>query len=88
MPDKTQDPIQEAPDAFVDIARAVNDLARKVKPMKGGRGVSVKVGDDYVLISLSGSLPPTGYGPEQFTICEDGAPATRNFITDNPDPIA
>jgi hypothetical protein len=28
---------------------------------------------------------PDGYGPEEYVVCVDGSPETRNFITDNPD---
>lgn len=28
---------------------------------------------------------PTGYGPEAWTVYDDGVVTTRNFLTDNPD---
>lgn len=41
--------------------------------------------DGFGSFTGSGSGLPAGYGPEEYTICVDGAPVLRNFLTDNPD---
>jgi hypothetical protein len=76
-------------------------FANIVSNAQGKNGIRVLVTDNNMVIENdpdggdadgSGGVPiggggglPEGYGPEEFTICENGAPALRNFITDNPD---
>jgi len=55
---------------------------RAIAAMKGTGGIEVKVSGGNIVIS--GGMPK-GYGPEEFTICDSGSPATRKFITDSPD---
>jgi hypothetical protein len=86
------EPIRNAPAALGRLATNLNLIlrfARIVNNAEGRDGIRVDVTDGNMIISAdvlaSGGGLPDGYGPEEFTVCEDGAPVTRNFITDNPD---
>lgn len=51
-----------------------------------GNGIdSIGAGSDVTVASSGGTGLPDGYGPEAYTVCVNGAPVTRNFLTDNPD---
>jgi len=71
------EPITVAPAAFVNEAEKINaalSVCRAVKAMRGSGGIKVTVADANILISLNATF-------EEFTICENGTPATRWIAT-------
>lgn len=83
--------LPSAPGAFMGFLIRVNaclQAVRALAAMKGTGGIDVTISDGNIVISTkAGQSPmPTGYGPEEFTICDSGSPVTRKFLTDNPDP--
>ena len=91
MADELPDDIEQSIPAFKPHADVINAILAALRPLakiEGQGGVEVTFSDDKIVISLnqnSSGMVPAGYGPEAFTICDSGTPATRNFITDNPD---
>lgn len=43
--------IEEAPEAFAQFAEAINLLASKVKPIRGGKGIKIHEAKDNILVS-------------------------------------
>ena len=78
-------PLNTAPAAFAAIARKVNEIIHAVKPLKAGVGIKIVETPENILIAANINGLPSGYGPEEFTICDSGTPVTRKFITNNPD---
>jgi len=86
------EPINSTIGPLARFARRLNMLikfASVVNNMKGTNGIVVTITDENMVISgeeiSGGGGLPSGYGPEEFTICVNGSPALRNFLTDNPD---
>ena len=53
---------------------AALSVCRAVKAMRGSGGIKVTVADANILVSLNANF-------EEFTICENGTPATRWIAT-------
>jgi hypothetical protein len=65
-----------------------NDSAGNQRVLVDGTGIVLKDAAGVTVTTLStttGGGLPAGYGPEEWSVCINGSPGTRNFITDNPD---
>lgn len=80
---KKADKLTEVPKALTTIGKKVNELCDLALPIKAGKGTKVVYSKEDIMVSVSDALAE--YGPEEFTICDSGTPATRKFLTNNPD---
>jgi hypothetical protein len=71
---------------IMDKVNELIDATRPARNIEGRGGMKITASDTNIVIEPPESSGlPAGYGPEEWNVCINGSPGTRNFITDNPD---